>query len=143
MSGPNDLEEDFLRALHLYNRGDYLACQQLVDEVYVHAPAADQALVRAVGMLATAMHLHFKRGGGRGVVNLLQQFLATLDDRREERLGIDVADLYEAVEAYLAELKDRRRPGANFFDRWLAPRIRYKGGKQKAQTRKPAFDFEP
>jgi hypothetical protein len=57
------------------------------------------------------------------VINLLQQFLVTLDDRREDRLGIHVADLYDAVEAYLAELKERKKPGASFFDRWLAPRI--------------------
>jgi predicted aminopeptidase len=56
----------------------------------------------------------------------------TLEDRREDRLGINVAELYDAVEAYLAELKDRRKPGASFFDRWLAPKIRY--AKLKAQS---------
>jgi hypothetical protein len=123
MNEPNSQEEMFHAALALYNRGDYLGCQQLVDEAYAQADPADQPLVRATAMLATAMHLHFKRGGGRGVINLLQQFLVTLDDRREDRLGINVAELYDAVEAYLAELKERKKPGASFFDRWLAPRI--------------------
>lgn len=134
MSGRSDIEERFHAALALYNRGDYLGCQQLIDEVYVDAPAVEQPLIRATAMLSTAMHLHFKRGGGRGVVNLLQQFLVTLDDRREDRLGIDVAELYDAVEAYLAEVKERRRPGATFFDRWLAPRIRYERSEPKAES---------
>jgi hypothetical protein len=125
-------EEKLHAALDLYNRGDYFGCQQLVDEAYGAADPADQPLIRAVAMLATAMHLHFKRGGGRGVVSLLQQFLVTLDDRREDRLGVSVAELYDAVEAYLAELKERKKPGASFFDRWLAPRIRY--AKLKAQS---------
>jgi len=123
MNDPGSTEEKFDAALDLYNRGDYLGCQQLVDEVYAFADPQDQPLVRATAMLATAMHLHFKRGGGRGVINLLQQFLVTLDDRREDRLGINVGELYDAVEAYLAEIKERKKPGASFFDRWLAPRI--------------------
>jgi hypothetical protein len=123
MTEAHDSEEKLHEAIDAYNRGDYLACQQLVDEAYTHAAAEDQALVRATAMLATAMHLHFKRGGGRGVINLLQQFLVTLDEHREDRLGIKVAELYDAVEAYLAELKERKKPGASFFDRWLAPRI--------------------
>jgi hypothetical protein len=118
-------------ALDLYDRRDYLGCQQLLDEAYGYADPADQPLIRAMAMLATAMHLHFERGGGRGVVNLLQQFLVLLDDRREDRLGIAVAELYDAVEAYLGELKGRKRAGASFFDRWLAPRIPY--AKPKAQ----------
>jgi hypothetical protein len=116
-------EEKLHAAIDLYNRGEYLECQQLVDEIYTQVGPEEQPLVRALAMLATAMHLHFQRGGGRGVINLLQQFLVTLDERREDRFGIRVAELYDAVEAYLAELKDRKKPGASFFDRWLRPRI--------------------
>jgi hypothetical protein len=134
MTESGSTEEKLHAALALYNRGDYLGCQQFVDEVYVQANPAEQPLVRAMAMLATAMHLHFHRGGGRGVVNLLQQFLVTLDDQREDRLGVHVAELYDAVEAYLAELKERRKPGASFFDRWLVPRIRYAKLNLKAES---------
>jgi hypothetical protein len=87
------------------------------------AEPSAEPLVRAAAILATAMHLHFHRGGGRGVVNLLRQFLLTLEDDQESRLGIDVVQLREAVEAYLADLQERRKPGAGFFDRWLVPKV--------------------
>lgn len=118
--------EQFRDALALYNRGDYFAAQDLLERLHAECEAEDQAMVRAMAMLATAMHLHFNRGGGRGVVNLLRQCLLLLDGRQPACLGVDVADLYEALEAYLQELLDRKKAGAGFFDRWLRPRVRYR-----------------
>lgn len=115
----------FHDALDRYNRGDYLDSQELLEEVYRESDASEQPLVRAIAQLASAMHLHFKRGGGRGVLNLLRLCLVTLDDYRPRHLGVNVDELYDAVDAYLHDLQDRRKPGAGFFDRWLAPRVRY------------------
>lgn len=110
-------------ALLRYNRGEYLDCQESLEAVYALADAADQPLIRALIALACGMHLHFHRGGGRGVENLLRQCLLGLDDFRPRHLGIETGELFEAVEAYLEDVKSRRKPGAGFFDRWLAPRI--------------------
>jgi hypothetical protein len=118
--------ERFYDALDLYNRGEYFESQELLEQLFEEVAAEEKPFVRAVAMLATAMHLHFKHGGGRGVLNLLRQSLLALEDRRDERVGVNVADLYEAMEAYLSELQDRRKPGAGFFDRWLAPRIAFR-----------------
>jgi hypothetical protein len=117
-------DERLRDALDLYNRGDYFDAQEQLERLYGEAGADAQPLVRAMVILATAMHLHFRRGGGRGVINLLRQFLMTVEGDREA-LGIDVAQLSEAVEAYLADLQDRRKPGAGFFDRWLVPKVSY------------------
>jgi len=113
-------------ALDLYNRGDYLSCQETLEQVYTGCVADEQPLVRALLMLACGMHLHFHRGGGRGTLNLFRQCLIALEDFRPRRLGIDVADLSEALGAYVEDLQERRRGGARLFDRWLAPRIRYR-----------------
>ena len=120
------LRQQFEEALDLYNRGDYLDAQERLEAVYNAAGADDQPLVRALMMLACGMHLHFHRGGGRGVLNLIRQSLMILDDLRPESQGIATGELYEALEAYLQDLQERRKPGAGFFDRWLAPRIRYR-----------------
>lgn len=116
----------FYQALDLYNRGEYLDCQESLEQVHAGADASDQPLVRAVLMLACAMHLHFRRGGGRGTLNLVRQSLVTMEPFRPRHLGVEVGELYEALEAYLEELKDRRKAGAIFFDRWLVPRVRYR-----------------
>jgi hypothetical protein len=119
------LEDRFRAALDLYNRGDYLAAQEALEGLHHETGPGEQPVVRAVAILATAMHLHFHRGGGRGVVNLLRQFLLAVEERPEETLGIEFDQLSEAVEAYLVELQERTKPGAGFFDRWLVPKVRY------------------
>jgi len=119
------LRQRFYEALDLYNRGDYFACQEILEPLHAESDPGDREMIRAMVMLATAMHLHFKRGGGRGVLNLIRQCLLILDDHRPADLGVRVDELYEALEAYLQELQDRRKPGAGFFDRWLVPRVRY------------------
>lgn len=118
--------EQLEQAITLYNRGSYLAAQEQLESVYNTIGGDEQPLVRALMMIACGMHLHFHRGGGRGALNLFRQGLMILDDLRPECQGVATGELYEALEAYLQELQDRRKPGAGFFDRWLAPRIRYR-----------------
>jgi len=118
--------EQLEEAIDRYNRGDYFAAQEGFERVFNTVGSDDQPLVRALMMIACGMHLHFHRGGGRGALNLFRQGLMLLDDLRPERLGVATAELYEGLEAYLQDLQERRKPGAGFFDRWLAPRIRYR-----------------
>ena len=120
-----DHHEQFEQAIDRYNRGEYFAAQEQFESIYNALPDDEQPLVRALMMLACGMHLHFHRGGGRGTLNLLRQGLMILDDLRPEREGVATAELYDALEAYLQELQERRKPGASFFDRWLAPRIHF------------------
>jgi predicted metal-dependent hydrolase len=119
------LEERFHAALDLYNRGEYLAAQEMLERVHEETDSLERPVVYALAILATAMHLHFRRGGGRGVVNLLRQFLLAVEERPDETLGVDLVELAEAVEAYLGDLQERRKPGAGFFDRWLVPKVSY------------------
>jgi predicted metal-dependent hydrolase len=114
------------QAIDRYNRGDFLAAQEQLEVVYNALGGDEQPLVRALMMVTCGMHLHFHRGGGRGAFNLFRQGLMILDDLRPESQGIATGELYEALEAYLQDLQERRKAGAGFFDRWLAPRIRFR-----------------
>jgi hypothetical protein len=117
---------EMLDAVDRYNRGEFLAAQEALEGLFNRLPGDDQPLVRALMTLATAMHLHFRRGGGRGVLNLLRQTMVVLDELSPEREGVATGELFEAAQAYLQELESRRKPGAGFFDRWLAPKVRYR-----------------
>ncbi|HSP99375.1 MAG TPA: DUF309 domain-containing protein [Candidatus Dormibacteraeota bacterium] len=117
---------EMLDAVDRYNRGDYLAAQEALEALFNRLPGDDQPLVRSLMILATAMHLHFRRGGGRGVLNLLRQAMVILDELSPEREGVATGELFEAAQAYLQELESRQKAGAGFFDRWLAPKIRYR-----------------
>lgn len=120
-----DTAQRFYDALQLYNRGDYLSAQEALEQVHASCDPHDQALVKGLLMMACGMHLHFNRGGGRGTLNLLRQSLIALDDYRPTHRGVQVGELYDALDAYLQDLQDRKKEGAGFLDRWLAPRIRF------------------
>src|SRR5678815_2467598 len=90
-----------LEAVDRYNRGDYLVAQESLEALFNTLPGDDQPLVRALMILATAMHLHFRRGGGRGVLNLLRQAMVILDEISPAREGVATGELFDAVQAYL------------------------------------------
>jgi len=121
--------EEFRRAINLYNRRQFLSSQERFEAAYSRTSEASRPLVRALLMLACAMHLHFARGGGRGVNNLLRQCLLALEEFHPNHCGVEVEELCGAVGAFLDELGERRKAGAGFFDRWLMPRVRYSAGK--------------
>jgi hypothetical protein len=119
--------DQLFAAVDRYNRGDYFAAQEELETLFNRLPDGEQrSLVRGLMILSTAMHLHFRRGGGRGVFNLLRQTMVILDQLGAEHEEVATGELFEAVEAYLLELESRRKPGAGFFDRWLAPKVRYR-----------------
>lgn len=116
----------FFEALASYNRGRYVECGSGLEDACLRTHPEDQPFLRALVALACAMHLHFERGGGRGTTNLLRQSLVGLEGFRPRHFGVDVDELASSIEAYFQELQGRKKPGARFFDRWLAPRVRYR-----------------
>jgi hypothetical protein len=117
--------ERLYTAVDQYNRGQYFDAQERLERLFNELEKEDRPLAGALMALATGMHLHFNRGGGRGVLNLMRQAMVSLDALGETHEGLATAELFAAVEAYLQELDSRKKPGAGFFDRWLAPKIRY------------------
>lgn len=110
-------------AIDLYNRGKYFESQEALERIHALCGEEDRLLVRSLAMVACAMHLHFHRGGGRGALNLLRQALILLEDMRPTSGGVQTGALYESLAAYVEDLQGRKKQGASFLDRWLAPRI--------------------
>ena len=119
----DDLRRRLREAIELYNCGRYFESQEHFEAVHNECDEGDRDLPQALLMAACGMHLHFHRGGGRGALNLLRQSLLILDGLGAEREGVATADFNEALFAYLEELQSRKKRGAGFFDRWLAPKI--------------------
>lgn len=106
-----------------YNRGRYFECQQIFEDLHRDCEGGEAALVQSLTMISCGMHIHFHRGGGRGALNLFRQALIILDDLRPACCGVATGDLYDQLFAYVEELQGRSKPGARFFDRFLAPKI--------------------
>jgi hypothetical protein len=116
--------QSLVRAVALYNRGEFLQSQEVLEDLHHECDESDRVLVRTLAMVACGMHIHFYRGGGRGALNLMRQSLILLEDMRPACEGVATDALYDELRAYVDDLHERKRRGARFFDRWLAPKIR-------------------
>ena len=111
-------------AITLFNRRDYFACHEVLEEAWQKASEEDKKFYQGVIQLATALHLRFHRGGHRGTINLLTQALLQLENYCPQYQKVDVDTLYRGVETYLKELKSSKHARAGFFERLRVPRIR-------------------
>jgi hypothetical protein len=111
------------RGVRLFNRGRYLAANQLWEDAWREAPPGDRAFLEGLVQLAGGLHLRTRRGGTRGAVHLVAQALVSLEDYAPATHGIDVARLLDEFAAYLDWVKGLDRPH-RYLDRWRIPRLR-------------------
>ena len=112
-------------AIRLFNRREYFACHQVLEEAWHEVAEEDKLFYEALIRLATGLHLRFNRGGTHGATNLLTQALMRLEDYRPTHHGIDVAQLYNDVDTHAGDLKADEKPPVGFFERWKVPRIHF------------------
>jgi predicted metal-dependent hydrolase len=111
------------RGVRLFNRGRYLSAQQIWEAAWVEATGDDRPFLESLVQLAGGLHLRTRRGGEKGAEHLLQRALATLEDFRPSRAGIDVDALLAEFGAYLDWIKEIRRPH-RIIDALRIPRLR-------------------
>lgn len=110
-------------AIELFNRRAYFDCHEVLEDVWHEATEEDKAFYEGLIRLATGLHLRFNRRAPQGAINLLTQGLMRLEDYRPTYQGIDVARLYDEIDAHLTDLKASKSARAGFFERWRVPRI--------------------
>lgn len=111
------------RGVRLFNLGRYVAAHEVWEEVWRAADdEADRGFLEALVQLAAGLHLRTRRGGMRGAEHLLSQSLATLEDYRPARHGLDVERLVREYGAYVDWIREIRRPH-RLLDRRRIPRL--------------------
>jgi predicted metal-dependent hydrolase len=123
MSEAPDVEAMLGRGVRLFNAGRYMAAHEIWEEVWQGAPAEDRGFLEALVQLAAGLHLRTQRAGTRGAEHLLSQSLATLEDFRPARRGIDVERLVEEFGVYVAWVREVKRPH-ELLDGRRIPRLR-------------------
>ena len=110
------------RGLRLFNRGRYLAANQLWEDLWRATPPEDRAFLEGLIQLAAGLHLRTRRGGTRGAVHLLSRGLASLEAYVPVAHDVDVQRLVADFTAYVDWIRDLGRPH-RFVDRWRVPRV--------------------
>jgi predicted metal-dependent hydrolase len=112
-----------LRGVRLFNRGRYLAAQEVWEAAWRDAHGAERSHLEGRVQLAGGLHLRTRRGATRGAEHLVAQALATLEDFRPAAAGVDVEALLADFAVFLDWLREVRRPH-RLTDRLRIPRLR-------------------
>ena len=112
-----------VRGVRLFNRGRYLAAQEVWETAWRTADAAERPVLEGLVQLAGGLHLRTRRGATRGAEHLVAQALATLEDFRPAAAGLDVEALIADFGTFLDWLREVRRPH-RLTDRLRIPRLR-------------------
>jgi hypothetical protein len=125
-AGPPDVGVAVARGVRLFNRGRYLAAQELWEVTWRAVAGEDRGFLEALVQLAAALHLRTRRGATRGAEHLLSQALVTLEDYRPARHGVDVEAVTTDFAVYVAWMREVRRPH-RLLDVGRIPRLRRAG----------------
>jgi predicted metal-dependent hydrolase len=112
-----------VRGVRLFNRGRYLAAQEVWEAAWRGAEGPERSLLEGLVQLAGGLHLRTRRRATRGAEHLVAQALATLEDFRPAASGLDVEALVTDFGAFLDWLREVRRPH-RLTDRLRIPRLR-------------------
>jgi hypothetical protein len=110
-------------AVTLFNRREYFACHEILEEIWRDSAEADKPFYEGLIRFSTGLHLRFNRRAPQGAINLLTQGLMRIENYRPVHQEIDVARLYDEIDAHLNDLKSSKSTQAGFFERWRVPRI--------------------
>ena len=118
-------------AIAAFNRADYF---EAAEQFEIAARAVDgelKDLAGALNRVAAALHLRFERGGRQGPINLISQAMLTLEDMKPARAGIDIARLFDELQAFTEDVRSSPRDERDglrhrarvFMERRRAPKI--------------------
>jgi predicted metal-dependent hydrolase len=112
------------RGVRLFNLGRYMAAHEIWEDAWRSAADEDRGFFEALVQLAAGLHLRTRRAGTRGAEHLLSQSLATLEDFRPARHGLDVERLVVEFGGYVDWIREIKRPH-KLLDGRRIPRLRW------------------
>ena len=124
MSEEPDVGAALGRGVRLFNLGRYMAAHEIWEDAWRRAADEDRGFFEALVQLAAGLHLRTRRAGTRGAEHLLSQSLATLEDFRPARHGLDVERLVTEFGGYVDWIREIRRPH-KLLDARRIPRLRW------------------
>lgn len=106
-----------------FNAGEWFACHETLEELWVGAPGTDRDLYQGVLQVAVALH-HWREGNFAGAVHLLRTGVRLLGHVSPCCQGIDVAELMRDAGILREALEKLGSDRMEALDRRLIPRIR-------------------
>jgi predicted metal-dependent hydrolase len=98
----NDFDDAFERGVALFNRGDFFACHEVWEELWLRSTGAEKIFYQGLIQTAAAI-LHAERGNSRGASSTWRKAHAKLAMLPARHQGIALGELLDAVAKFLAD----------------------------------------
>lgn len=109
------------RAIDQFNRGEFFACHETLEGLWIHEPGALRELYQGILQVAVGFY-HHRRGNQRGAILCLERGLRRLGPFRPACQGIDVGRLVtDAALALTAILSGAPAEAAGDLELKIAP----------------------
>ncbi|HXE74513.1 MAG TPA: DUF309 domain-containing protein [Candidatus Xenobia bacterium] len=97
----------FRRGLDCFNRGEFFACHELLEEIWLEEPEEEKPFYQGLIQVAAAFH-HHQRGNRTGLESLLRAGVEKLRRYRPSYHGVDLVALLAALTPWLDALENRQ-----------------------------------
>jgi predicted metal-dependent hydrolase len=98
----SDPDDSFERGVALFNRGDFFACHEVWEELWLRSTGAEKIFYQGLIQTAVAI-LHAERGNSRGASSTWRKAHAKLAMLPVRHQGIALGELLDAVAKFLAD----------------------------------------
>ena len=98
----SDFDDAFARGVALFNRGDFFACHEVWEELWLRSTGAEKIFYQGLIQTAAAI-LHAERGNSRGASSTWRKAHAKLAMLPARHQGIALGELLDAVAKFLAD----------------------------------------
>jgi len=117
-----EVDAHLARALRLFDRAEYHAAHELLDELWLATQGEDSDFFKGLIQASIALH-HFERGNLAGTRKLYAGHRRLLAGYLSRHRGIDVEAFLAAMQAFLRPVVRAREGQHATFDRSLRPRL--------------------
>ncbi len=105
----NDFPDDFWLGVEQFNQGEFYACHDTLEAVWIEAPEADKRFYQGILQVAVALY-HIGNQNWRGGVILMGEGMLRLRSFPVDYAGLDLASFMDQVGDLLSSLQQQ---GAN------------------------------
>lgn len=98
------LPAQYLRGVALFNKGDFFACHEAWEEIWLPATGTERAFLHAMIQVAAALH-HLQRGNHKGAWSVYRRARRKLEGL-PPTMRLDVSAFVQRLDQYFATVAD-------------------------------------
>ncbi|MCU0549262.1 MAG: DUF309 domain-containing protein [Leptolyngbya sp. Prado105] len=99
-----EIPEEFWQGIDQFNQGDFYACHDTLEAIWIEAPVVDKKFYQGILQIAVGLY-HLGNHNWRGAVILMGEGLSRLREYPPEYGGIDIEQFMEDASELLREIQ--------------------------------------